>query len=156
MILELGNLRLAPRPRYAIEGLQFNPTLNSNASSSCATGCSGVIKNWDIQFTLHFLGNGSIAAARNSYKAFEDFVNALCPSNTQKFSFQACEDFDEQAYYISSGYIKPTNIDWLLDPINDECCVNTTISAEVHLTSIDANTGVEVMMYNYLVGKPLG
>lgn len=154
MILEIGSFRLAPRPRFAITDIVFNPTLNSNAQQGCAVGCSGQIKNWEIQFNLHFLGNGSIASARSSYKAFDTYINSLCPSNLQKFVFQACEDFDELAYYIKGGYIKPINFDWLLDPLQgDTCCENTTMSAEVHLTSVDANTGTEVIVYNYLLGK---
>lgn len=149
MDMTLGSLILAPRPRYSIEEVDYIPQLNASAGASGCSDCTtGMIKNWEIVFKVHCIGNGDLSAARKSYSALEKFLNDVCSSSLKKFSRSYCGE-DPTEYLIDRGYIKPINLDWL-----PNCCDNTTLSGEVHLFSADIDAGAEFMLYNYVILKP--
>lgn len=153
--ITIGDFILAPRPRYIVIEKDYTPSLFSGgatSSAACASsgGCEGAIKNWEIILEVHCRGNGDLASARRNWLRLENFLKDVCNSNVVKFRRVYCDE-EPLIHYITSGYIKPINLDWMPD-----CCDNTTLSGELHLITSEVNTGVELMAYDYHILKPVG
>lgn len=148
--ITIGNLILAPRPRYIVEEISYEPKLSDSAQSGNGAGCvtsdgncPGVIKNWEITLRVRCLGRGDIKFARIAYKIVEEFANSLCGTRVERFARRYC---DEQVleHYVNGGYFKQVDFDWLPD-----CCDSTVLSGELHLFTVEIDNTASGMIYDY-------
>lgn len=148
--ITIGNLILAPRPRYRIEEVSYDPRLSDRAQSGSGSGCisadgncPGIVKNWEIVLRVRCVGHGDLKAARLAYKAVEDFANSLCGSHVERFARRYC---DEQVleHYVNGGYFKQVDMDWMPD-----CCESTVLSGELHLFTVEIDNETSGMIYDY-------
>lgn len=146
MNITIGDFILAPRPRYSVEEVSYTAQLLQG--QSC--GCNGMVKNWEIVLRVHCIGNGDIAAARRSYSQLEAILAGLCATNKKLYRRSYCNE-EPLEYTLQGGYIQPTNLDWLP---GQDCCHNTSLSGEVHLTTVDIFTGAELQVYDYVTLVP--
>ncbi len=156
--ITVGGLILSPRPRYRIEEVSYEPRLTDNAQNGtggCAPAsggsCSGSVKNWEIVLKVRCVGHGDMVAARLSYKAIEDFANGLCGDQAELFHRRYCTE-DPLEFHVNGGYFKQVDMDWL--PGCD--CDSTVLSGELHLFTVEVDTEVSGMIYDYNILSPGG
>lgn len=146
MELIIGDFIFSPRPSYAIEEKEFVPNLRDNGSNTCSSCDDGPIKNWEIIFVVRCIGNGDMYAARRNYHRVETFLSSICSNNKQLYKRNYCDEPYVQ-HIITSGYIKPIDLDWNRD--------DTTLSGEVHLITSDTDDFAQIV-YDVDVPAPNG
>lgn len=129
--LELGDFILAPRPSYSITKIDYKPTTNGPGGACVGCGISP-IKEWEIVYTIVCLGHGDLSAARILYNRLNQFlIDNVCNTTRQKLVLQYCDETPLE-HDIYSAYIAPVDLDTPSD-----CCSNTNLSLELHMTGLD-------------------
>jgi len=137
---------LAPRPRYSLEKISYKPNLTGTTSGNCATCGNDPFDNWDIVFTIHCIGNGDLNAARLVYTDLVKMIAEACADNKLRLSLQYCDETPLE-HDVTKGYVQPVENDWEID-----CCDNTTITVELHMTALDIKPDEpDITTYNYVV-----
>lgn len=140
MMLEIGDFILSPRPRYSIEVVDLIPQVPTvDSSGCCVTG--GMIQSWEIILKIYFISHGDITASRRNYIRMEEFLAELCGVLPQKLSLQYCTE-EPWEQYIAKGYMKPIDI----DRFQHGCCDSNSFGGEIHLFSVDIETGAELSL----------